>query len=72
MAQINSNISRVVFFIVFIVGFVLAAEARSQISDEFSQAPAPSPDVGAGFLVTYFGALLCSSLFLSLLVLISH
>ncbi|OIW08951.1 hypothetical protein TanjilG_05927 [Lupinus angustifolius] len=71
MAHVNRNISRIVFFIVFIVGFVLAAEARSQGS-EFSEAPAPSPDVGAGFLVTYSGAFLCSSLFLSLILLVSH
>ncbi|CAL0332480.1 unnamed protein product [Lupinus luteus] len=71
MALVSSNIRRVVFFIVFIVGFVLDAEARSQ-SSEFSEAPAPSPDVGAGFLVTYSGAFLCSSLFLSLVLLISH
>ncbi|KAE9588148.1 hypothetical protein Lal_00003036 [Lupinus albus] len=71
MAHINNNIIRGVFFIVFIVGFLLAAEARSQ-GDEFSQAPAPEPDVGAGFVVTYSRTFICSSLFISLLLLIFH
>ncbi|CAL0324034.1 unnamed protein product [Lupinus luteus] len=71
MAHIINNIVKAIFFIVFIVGFLLAAEARPQ-GNEFSPAPAPEPDVGAGFDVTYSGPFICSSLLLSLVVLIFH
>ncbi|KAJ1399863.1 hypothetical protein SESBI_29985 [Sesbania bispinosa] len=72
MARI-SNSSAVFFFTVFVVGLMFAAGVKAQGS-EFPQAPAPTPtmDAGAGSLVTYSGAFLCSSLLLSLLSLLRH
>ncbi|CAL5200113.1 unnamed protein product [Lathyrus oleraceus] len=72
MACISScNMNKAIVLMVFLVGLVLAAEARTQ-DDEFAPAPAPSKDAGAGFLVTYSGAFVCSSLLLSLVALFSH
>jgi len=57
----------------FLVVLVFAVGVRAQTS-EFPQAPAPAPtmDAGAGFLVTYSGAFVCSSLLLSLIALLCH
>ena len=62
--------SRAVLLIVLVVGPVLAAEARVELSQ--APAPAPSMDAGAGYLVTYSGAFVCSSLILSLVALLFH
>ncbi|KAG4979643.1 hypothetical protein AAZX31_12G054200 [Glycine max] len=61
------------FFMAFFVGLLFAAGVSAQTS-EFPQAPAPAPtmDAGAGFLVTYSGAFVCSSLLLSLIALLCH
>ncbi|KAJ1383329.1 hypothetical protein SESBI_43472 [Sesbania bispinosa] len=72
MAHIkSSSMRKAMLFVVFVVGLLLATEARTQ-GDEFAPAPAPSMDAGAGFLVTYSPAFVCSSLLLSLLALLSH
>nr|AFK44502.1 unknown [Lotus japonicus] len=66
MAHI-SNTRAVFFFMVLVVGLLFATEVKGQ-----SEAPAPSPDVGAGAMVTYSGAFVFSSLLLSLLGLLRH
>ncbi|WJX69649.1 hypothetical protein P8452_53864 [Trifolium repens] len=75
MAQISRcNMSKAILLMVFLVGLLLATEARTQDS-EFAQAvpaPAPSPDIGAGFLVTYSGSFVCYSLLFSLVSLFFH
>lgn len=75
MAHIsNCVMSRVILLMVLIVGLLMAAEARIQ-DGEFTQtapAPAPSMDAGAGFLITYSGTFVCSSIILSLSALLSH
>ncbi|KAK7312430.1 hypothetical protein VNO77_36281 [Canavalia gladiata] len=69
MACINK--SRAVLFLMLFVVFAAGVSAQA---GEFSQAPAPAPtmDAGAGFLVTYSGAFVCSSLLLSLLAVLCH
>ncbi|KAK7262537.1 hypothetical protein RJT34_30111 [Clitoria ternatea] len=69
----SSKSRAVLFFMVFIVGLLFAAGVKAQASD-FPQAPAPSPtmDTGAGFLITYSGVFVCSSLLLSILALLCH
>ncbi|KAL2328818.1 hypothetical protein Fmac_022245 [Flemingia macrophylla] len=60
----------VFFFMAFFVGLMFAAGVRAQSSE--APAPPPTMDAGAGFLVSYSGALVCSSLLLSLLALLCH
>lgn len=72
MAHISKN-RAVFFFTLYVVGLLFAAGVRAQ-----AQAPAPAPapaptmDAGAGVLVTYSGAFVCSSLLLSLIALLFH
>ncbi|CAJ1933242.1 unnamed protein product [Sphenostylis stenocarpa] len=72
--DLSSVKSRAVFFFMaFFVGLMFAAGVKGQTS-EFPHAPAPAPtmDAGAGFLVTYSGAFVFSSLLLSLIALLCH
>ncbi|GAU17264.1 hypothetical protein TSUD_109790 [Trifolium subterraneum] len=64
--------SKAILLMVFLVGLLLATEARAQDSEAAAASPAPSPDVGAGFLVTYAGSFVYSSLIFSLVALFSH
>ncbi|KAK7257851.1 hypothetical protein RIF29_32123 [Crotalaria pallida] len=72
MAHISKS-TTMFFVMVFVVGLLFVAEVRAQ-DGEFNQAPAPAPakDTGAGSLVTYSGAFVCSSLLLSLLSFLHH
>ncbi|PNX76504.1 hypothetical protein L195_g032453 [Trifolium pratense] len=72
MAHISRcNMSKAILLMVFLVVLLLATEVRAQ-DGEAAASPAPSPDVGAGFLVTYSGSFVCSSLLFSLVALFSH
>ncbi|KAJ9158560.1 hypothetical protein P3X46_024130 [Hevea brasiliensis] len=54
--------------LVFLVA-VLAAAGAASAQD---LAPAPAPDQGAAFSLGMSGAVICSSLFLSMLALLKH
>ncbi|KAK9941224.1 hypothetical protein M0R45_017841 [Rubus argutus] len=65
MASIS--ICKALFLMVLAMVLVSAVTAQ-----DTAVAPSPSPDAGAGIPVTFSGALVCSSLFISLLALLWH
>ncbi|ESR34700.1 hypothetical protein CICLE_v10006974mg [Citrus x clementina] len=68
MAQISSLKSVMMMFVLA----ALAMAAASAQSTEMAPAPAPSSDTGAASSLPVSGAVIASSLFVSLLALLKH
>nr|DAD29812.1 TPA_asm: hypothetical protein HUJ06_031280 [Nelumbo nucifera] len=71
MAQVSLSKTTVLVFIVAILS-AAAATVSAQGDSEMAPSPAPSIVSGSPFALPVSGAILCSSLLLSLLALLKH
>ncbi|KAF2293606.1 hypothetical protein GH714_003235 [Hevea brasiliensis] len=58
--------------VVFLVAVFAAASVSAQDLGDLSPAPSPAMDKGAAYSLGMSGAVICSSLFLSMLALLKH